>query len=57
MNNPFELCQNNPEFISKLADRIMSGEKIIINYGRRSGKSNFNLNLTEELKKRLNNNE
>lgn len=50
-----ELCKNNPEFISKLADRIIKGENIGFYPMRGLGKStyDFNMNLIKEIYERI----
>lgn len=52
-----QLCQNTPEFIKKLADRIMDGEQIKFYPMRGVGKSayNFNMNFIKEIFERMNN--
>lgn len=54
--NLFEICQNNPGFISKLADKIIKGENIIFYPMRGIGKTthDFNMNLTKEIYERIN---
>jgi hypothetical protein len=47
----FQICQNNPEFIKNLADKIINGEQIkfypIIGIGKST--FNFNMNLIKEI--------
>ena len=52
-----QLCQNTPEFIKKLTDRIMNGEQIKFYPMRGMGKStyDFNINLIKEIFGRINN--
>lgn len=52
-----QLCQNTPEFIKKLTDRIINGEQIKFYPMRGVGKSTygFNINLIKEIFERMNN--
>ena len=52
-----QLCQNTPEFIKKLTDRIMDGEQIKFYPMRGMGKTtyDFNINLIKEIFGRINN--
>ena len=52
-----QLCQNNPEFIKNLVDKMMDGEKIKFYPMIGMGKStyNFNINLVKEIFERINN--
>lgn len=53
----FGLCQNTPEFIKKLADKMINGEQIKFYPMRGVGKStyDFNINLVKEIFERINN--
>ena len=53
----FKLCQNVPEFIKKLADRMINGEQIKFYPMRGMGKSTyyFNMNLIREIFEKIDN--